>query len=149
MFGKECYRPFIVEDMGSSELLQALRCPTVYSISSNLCFRMTCLSFVFMGLIISILNDMWSMGVFFSIISLRFFFRNIVDDDILSFFCFLVCFAMLVAFGFIISVMFLFGVSTSYGSSSAANLFFFRLELIRVFLCSNHLSVNYCLCILV
>ena len=128
--------------------LQALRCPTVYSISSNLCFRMTCLSFFFMGLIISI-HSMWSLGVLFSIISLHFFFRTIVDDYILGFFCFLVCFPMLVAFGFIISVMFLFGVSMSSTSSSAANLFFFRLELIRVFLCSNHLSVNYCLCILV
>ena len=43
-----------------------------------------------MGLIISIYY-MWSLGVLFSIISLRFFFRTLVGDDILLF-CFLVCF---------------------------------------------------------
>ena len=71
-----------------SELLQALRCPTVYSISSNLCFRMTCLSFVFMGLIISIYS-LWYLGVLFSIIYLRFFYRTLVGDDILGFFLFI------------------------------------------------------------
>ena len=80
---------------------------------------------------------------------LRFFFRTLVGDDIIGFLCFLDCFAMLVAFGLIISDMFLFGLSMSSSYCSVANMFLFRLELIRVCVCSSRLSANYCLCILV
>ena len=67
---------------------------------------------------------MWSLGVLFSIISLRVFIRALVGDEMFGFFCFLVCFAMLIAFCWIISVMFLFRLSMSSCSSSAVNLFF-------------------------
>ena len=80
-------------------------------------------SFHFMVLHIS-KYYMWSLGVLFSIIYLRFFVRALVGDDIFGFFCFLVCFAMLIALCWIISVMFLFILSMSSCSSSAVILFF-------------------------
>ena len=67
---------------------------------------------------------MWSLGVLFSIISLRLFIRALVGDDIFGFFCLLVCLAMLNALCWVISVMFLFRLSMSSCSSSAVNLFF-------------------------
>ena len=76
---------------------------------------------------------MLSLGVLFSIISLRFFIRALVGDDIFGFFCFLVCFAMLIALCWIISVMFLFRMSMSSCSSGAVNLFC----LVRVETCSS------------
>ena len=91
---------------------------------------------------------MWSLGVLFSILYLRFFIRALVGDDIFGFLCYLVCFAMLIALCRIISVMFLVRISMSSCSSSAVNLFF-HFELKRVLLRSNHLSVNSCSCILV
>ena len=39
--------------------------------------------------------SLWSLGVSFSIISLRFFIRALVVDDIFGFVCFLVCLTML------------------------------------------------------
>ena len=92
---------------------------------------------------------MWSLGVLFYIISLRFFIRALVSDDIFGFFCVLVCLAMLNALCWIISVMFLFRLSMSSCSSSAANLVFFKFELKRVLLRFSHLSVNSSSCILV
>ena len=89
-------------------------------------------SLFFMVLHISTYS-MWSLGVLFSIISLRFFIRALVGDDIFGFFCFLVCFAMLKALCWIISVMFLFILSMSSCSSSAVNLFF----LVRIETCSS------------
>ena len=91
-------------------------------ISSKLCFRISSFAFFFMVLHISTYS-MWSLGVSFSIIYLRFFIRALVGDDIFGFFCFLVCFAMLNALCWIISVMFLFRLSMSSCSSSAVNLF--------------------------
>ena len=76
---------------------------------------------------------MWSLGVLFSIISLRFFVRTIVADDIFGFFCFLVCFATPIALCWIIAVMFLVRLSMSSCSSSPVNLFF----LVRVETCSS------------
>ena len=67
---------------------------------------------------------MWSLGVLFSIISLRFFVRALVGDDIFGFLCFLVCFVMLIALCLIISVMFLVRLSMSSCSSSDVNLFY-------------------------
>ena len=89
-------------------------------------------SFIFYGL--TYLHIFYVVsGVLFSIISLRFFIRALVGDDIFGFFCFLVCFAMLIALCWIISVMFLFRLSMSSCSSSAVNLFF----LVRVERCSS------------
>ena len=99
----------------------------VSRISSKLCFRISPPAFFFMVLHISTYS-MWSLGVLFSIISLRFFIRALVGDDIFGFFCFLVCFAMLTALCWIISVMFLFILSMSSCSSSAVNLFLVRVE---------------------
>ena len=96
----------------------------VSRIYSKLCFQISSLPFFFMVLHISTYS-MWSLEVLFSIISLRFFIRALVGDDIFGFFCFLVCFAMLIALCWIISVMFLFRLSTSSCFSSAVNLFFF------------------------
>ena len=76
---------------------------------------------------------MWSLGVLLSIISLRFFIRALVGDDIFGVFCFSVSFAMLNALCWIISVMFLFRLSMSSCSSSDVNLFF----LVRVETCSS------------
>ena len=75
------------------------------------------LTFFFMVLHISTYS-MWSLGVLFSIISLRFFIRGLVGDDNFGFFCFLVCFAVRIALCWIISVMFLFRLSMSSRSSS-------------------------------
>ena len=91
--------------------------------SSKLCFRISSLAFFFMVLHISTYY-MGSMVVLLSIISLRFFVRTLVGDDIFGFFCFLVCFAMLIALCWIISVMFLFRLSMLSCSSSDVNLFF-------------------------
>ena len=118
----------------------------VSRISSKLCFRISSIAFFVMVLHISTCS-MWSLGVLFSIISLRFFIRALVGDDIFGFFCFLVCFAMPNALCWIISVMFLFRLSMSSYSSIAVNLFF-KFELKRVLLRSNRLSVNSCSCIL-
>ena len=63
------------------------------------------------------------------LISLRFFIRALVGDDIFDFFCFLVCFAMLIALCWIISVIFLFRLSMSSCPSSAVNLFFILVEM--------------------
>ena len=101
-------------------------------ISSKLCFRISPLAFFFMVLHISTYSK-WSLGVLFSIISLRLVIRALVCDDIFGFFCFLVCFAMLIALCWIISVMFIFKLSTSSCSSSAVNLVF----LVRVETCSS------------
>ena len=97
---------------------------------SQLClgFHLSCASgylhrFLFMVLHISTYS-MWSLGVLFSIISLRFFIRALLGDDMFGFICFLVCFAMLNALCWIISVMFLVRLSMSSCSSSAVNLFF-------------------------
>ena len=110
----------------------------VSRISSKLCFRISSLAFFFMVLHISTYS-MWSLGVLFSIIYLRFFIRALVGDDIFCFFCFLVRFAMLIALCWIISVMFLFRLSMSSCSSSAVNLFF----LVRVETCfSSFQSVD-------
>ena len=102
--------------------------------------------FLFMVLHISTYS-MLSLGVLFSISSLFLFIRALVGDGIFGFFCFLVCFAMLNALCWIISVLFLFRLSMSSCSSSAVNLLL--VELKRVILRSNHLSVNSCSCILV
>ena len=83
--------------------------------------------------------SLWSLGVLFSII--RFLIRALVGDDILGFFCFLVCFALLVPLCWNISVMFLFRVSMSSSSYSAANLFS---SLFQSFGCQL-LFVNFCL----
>ena len=95
----------------------------VSRISSKLCFRISSVAFFFMVLHISTYY-MWSLWVLFSIISLRFFIRAHVSDDIFGVFCFLVCFAMLNALCWIISVMFLFRLSMSSCSSSAVSVFF-------------------------
>ena len=95
----------------------------VSRISSKLCFRISSFAFFVMVLHISTYY-MWSLGVLFSIISLRFFVRALVGDDMFGFFCFLVCFAMLNALCWIISVMFLFRLSMPSCSSSAEKLFF-------------------------
>ena len=64
----------------------------------HLSFAFGCLpSLFFMVLHISTYS-MWSLGVLFSIIYLRFFIRALVGDDIFGFFCFLVFFATLIAF---------------------------------------------------
>ena len=89
----------------------------VSRISSKLCLRISSLPFFFMVLHIS-KYSMWSLGVLFTIISLCFFIRALVGDDIFGFFCFLVCFAGLIALCWIISVMFLFRLSMSSHSSS-------------------------------
>ena len=69
----------------------------VSQILSKLCFRISS-SFAFFFMVLHISTySMWSLGVLFSIISLRFFIRALVGDDIFGFFCFLVCFAMLTA----------------------------------------------------
>ena len=75
-------------------------------IPSKLYFRVFSLTYFFTALHIS-KYSMWSLGVLFSIISLRFFVRALVGDDIFGFFCFLVCFAMLIALCWIMSVMYL------------------------------------------
>ena len=119
----------------------------VYRISSTFCFRISSFAFFFMVLHISTYS-MWSLGVSFSIISLRFFIRALVGDDIFEFFCFLVCFAMLKALCWIISVMFLFRLFMSSCSSSAVNLFF----LVRFETCSSSFrsfECQLCSCILV
>ena len=98
----------------------------VSRISSNLCFRISSLAFY--GLTYLHIFYVVSGGVLFSIISLRFFIRALVCDDIFGCFCFLVCFARLIALCWIISVMFLFRLSMSSCSSSAVNLFSVRVE---------------------
>ena len=92
-------------------------------ISSKLCFRISSFAFFFTVLHISTYY-LWSLGVLFSIISLRFFIRALVGDDIFGFICLLVCFAMLNALCWIIAVMFLFRLSMSSCYSSALNFFF-------------------------
>ena len=59
----------------------------VSRISSKLCFRISSLAFFFMVLHIST-YCVWSLGVLFSIISLRFFIRSLVGDDIFGVFLF-------------------------------------------------------------
>ena len=82
-------------------------------------------SLVFFCMVLHIsTHSMCSLGVFFSTISLRFFIRAHVGDDLFGFLCFLVCFAVLIALCWIILVMFLFRLSMSSCSSSAVNLFF-------------------------
>ena len=88
---------------------------------------------------------MWSLGVLFSIISLRFFVRALVGDEMFGCFCFLVCFAMLIALSWKISVMFSFRLSMSSCSSSAVNMF----VLVRVETCSSSFHLFDCSYILV
>ena len=71
-----------------------------------------------------ILYFLWSLRALFSIISLRFFIRALVGDDIFGFFGFLVCVALLKVLCWIISVMFLFRLFMSSCSSNTVNLFF-------------------------
>ena len=95
----------------------------VSRISSKLCFRKSSIAYSFMVLHISTYSR-WSLRVLFSIISLHFFIRTLVDYDILGIFCVLVCLAMPVARCWIISVRFLFIVSMPSSSSSSVNLIF-------------------------
>ena len=94
----------------------------VSRISSKLCFRISSPAFLFMVLHISTYSK-WSLEVFFSI-SLRFFIRALVGDNMLGFFYFLVCSAMFIALCWNMSVMFLFRLSMSSRYSSTVNLFF-------------------------
>ena len=84
------------------------------------------LSFLWSYISLHILCGLW--GSCSPIISLRFFIRDLVGDDIFGFFCFLVCFAILNAHCWINSVMFLFRLSMSSCSSSVVNLFLVRVE---------------------
>ena len=115
--------------MCSSGPFQALKLPQLF-----LGFHLRCASDIFPSFIFMVLHistySMWSVGVLFCIISLRFFIRVLVGD-IFGFFYFLICFFMLIARCSIISVMFLFRLSMSSCSSSAVNLFFY-FELKRV-----------------
>ena len=70
---------------------------------------------------------MWSLGVLFSIIDLRFFIRALVGDDIFGFlFLGLFCYARSTLLDH--SVVFLFRLSMSSRSSSAVNVFSVRVE---------------------
>ena len=104
-------------------LFKLLDASIVSRISSKLCFRKSSIAYSFMVLHISTYSR-WSLRVLFSIISLHFFIRTLVDYDILGIFCVLVCLAMPVARCWIISVRFLFIVSMSSSSSSSVNLIF-------------------------
>ncbi len=123
----ECHHPFIAEDSvtfyNGSARLQALRCLNCLSHFFNLLLPDVFPRYFFMGFLISTYY-MWSLGILFSIIYLRFFLRTLVGDDIIDLLCFLVCFVIIVALGLIISVMILFRVSMSSSYYSAANLFF-------------------------
>ena len=58
----------------------------VSQISSKLCFRTSCFAFFFVVLLVLHIStySMWSLWVLISVISLRFFIRALVGDDILG-----------------------------------------------------------------
>ena len=111
------------------KLLDAL---IVSRISSKLCFRISSLTFFFTVFHISTYS-MWSLGVSFSIISLRFFIRALVGDDISGFFCFLVCIAMLIGLCWIISVMLIFRHVLLFHFAQRNMAFFKLIECVRPF----------------
>ena len=116
-----CYHPVLPRLCVLLTFFKLLDASIVSRISPKLYFRISSLAFVFMVLHVSP-YVMWSLGVLFFIIYLRFSIRALVCDNVVGFF-FLVCLAMPIALCWIISVMFVYRRSMSSHSSSAVNLF--------------------------
>ena len=115
--------------MCCSNLFQALRCLNCFSYVTYVVIPDIFPRFLFYGITYLHISYVFSGGI----ISLRFFIRALVGDDMFGFFCLLVCFAMLIALCWIISVMFIFRLSMPSCSSSAVTFFLVQVKRVHLF----------------